>query len=235
MPRTAAVFFDVDFTLIRPGPRFQGVGYEETCLRHGIAVDRTRFDTAVHGAAAILNAAADTYDPELYVRYTRRIIELMGGEGPRLDAAAREIYDEWPDHQHFDLYDDVGAALRALRAMDVRIGLISNSHRHLASFQEHFELAGLIETSLSSSEHGFMKPHPRIFEAALAMMDVPPDAAAMVGDSLAHDVAGARRAGMRGILLRRDDRDDAAPPDVEVIRSLHELPALLARETPVQP
>lgn len=235
MARTAAVFFDVDFTLIRPGPRFQGVGYEETCVRHGIPVDRTRFDAAVAGAASILTSAAETYDPELYVHYTRRIIELMGGQGPRVDAAAREIYDEWAEHQHFDLYDDVADALRALRAEEVRIGLISNSHRHLASFQSHFELDGLIDVSVSSSEHGFMKPHPRIFEAALAMMDVPAGAAAMVGDSLAHDVAGARRAGMRGILLLRGAGEDAAPRDVEIIHTLHELPALLARDAPVRP
>lgn len=232
MARTVAVFFDVDFTLIRPGPRFQGIGYEATCLRHGIPVDRTRFDAAVAGAASILTAAAETYDPELYVRYTRRIIELMGGEGPHVDAAARELYAEWAEHQHFDLYDDAAGALRALRAMDVRIGLISNSHRHLASFQSHFELDGLIEVSVSSSEHGFMKPHPRIFEAALTMMDVPARSAAMVGDSMAHDVAGARRAGMRGILLLRGARDEPAPPDVEVIRSLDELPALLAHAAP---
>ena len=50
----------------------------------------------------------------------------------------------------------------------------------------------------------------------------------MVGDSLAHDVAGARQAGMRGILLARGDRHVDAGADVPVIRSLAELPALVA-------
>ena len=45
-----AVFFDVDFTLIHPGPRFQGVGYQASCARHGIEVDAGKFDSAVAGA-----------------------------------------------------------------------------------------------------------------------------------------------------------------------------------------
>ena len=32
----SAVFFDVDFTLIYPGPTFQGEGYQRFCAAHGI-------------------------------------------------------------------------------------------------------------------------------------------------------------------------------------------------------
>ena len=52
MPRTAAVFFDVDFTLIHPGPMFQAVGYKASCARYGIDVDESKFDAAVAGAGS---------------------------------------------------------------------------------------------------------------------------------------------------------------------------------------
>jgi HAD superfamily hydrolase (TIGR01509 family) len=225
--RTAAVFFDVDFTLILPGPRFQGPGYADTCARHGVAVEPSRFTRAVVGAASLLDSADQLYDADIFVAYTRRIIELMGGEGPALDAAAREIYADWAEHHHFSLYDDVAATLRALRARHVRLGLISNSHRCLTSFQEHFDLQGLISVTVSSSDHGVMKPNPAIFRTALDLMGVPAAEAAMVGDSLAHDVAGARAAGMRGILLARGAVPSRIDPEIEVIRSLTELVALL--------
>ena len=48
-----------------------------------------------------------------------------------------------------------------------------------------------------------MKPHPSIFAAALQLVDVPAADAVMVGDSVRHDVDGARRAGMRAVLLHR--------------------------------
>lgn len=223
----AAVFFDVDFTLIYPGPRFQGVGYEANCARHGVAVDPADFDAAVAGAASALEAADQIYDAQVFLNYTRRIIELMGGNGPGVDRVAQEMYDDWAEHHHFSLYDDVAGALQALRTRGLRLGLISNTHRCLASFQSHFELDHLISVAVSSSDHGFMKPHPSIFRAALELMGVGPAEAVMVGDSLAHDVLGARHAGMHSVLLARGGRRIDAGPDIPIIHTLAELPAVI--------
>jgi putative hydrolase of the HAD superfamily len=228
-PRTAtrAVFFDVDFTLIHPGPTFQGAGYRNFCAAYGIDVDPASFDRAVAAASALLDARGGIYDPTLFIVYTRRIIEEMGGTGPHLDEAARDIYDQWAACQHFDLYEDVPDVLWQIHAMGLKIGLISNTQRCLMSFQKHFALEGLFAVTISSSDHGYMKPHPSIFEAALQQVGAEPAAAVMVGDSLAHDVEGARRLGMRGILVARSGRAEGCPPDVPVIRTLRDLPPLL--------
>jgi len=224
-----AVFFDVDFTLIYPGPTFQGVGYQRFCASYGIDVDPSRFHEAVVSASVILDEQQDqTYDPGIFVQYTRRIIEGMGGSGDQLDPCAKEIYAEWAGCQHFFLYDDVTPVLRELAARGVQVGLISNSHRCLSSFQEHFELHGLIAAALSSSEHGYVKPHPSIFESALKLLGVGAAESVMVGDSLSQDIEGAQRVGMRGILVQRSPGPfHAALPGVRVIRDLSELPALL--------
>ena len=230
---TRAVLFDVDFTLIYPGPTFQGEGYRAFCARHGVEVDAALFDRAVVSAARLLDLPADTvYDDHIHVRYTRHIIEEMGGAGDALDAIAREIYREWAACQHFELYDDVPQVLRELHAAGIRIGLVSNSHRCLASFQSHFDLQGLISATVSSSEHGMMKPHPSIFIAALGLVDVPPEAALMVGDSVRHDVEGALQVGMHAALLHRSStphprEQELADKGVPVLRSLHDLPTLV--------
>lgn len=221
------MFFDVDFTLIHPGPRFQGSGYQASCARLGIEVDPAKFDAAVAGASPVLESAGEAYNPNIYLAYTRRIVELMGGAGPGVDEVAQEIFDDWNQHHHFSLYDDVPDALAALRARGIRLGLISNTQRCLVSFQSHFELADLISVAISSSSHGFMKPHLSIFQAALDQMGVAADEAAMVGDSLLHDVIGARRAGMQGILLSRGSRAGAIDADIPVIRSLSELASVI--------
>jgi len=225
--RISAVFFDVDFTLIYPGPTFQGEGYARFCARHGIEVDVSRFAAAVRAASSILDEAQEhVYDHDIFVRYTGRIIQEMGGTGPAVLACAREIYDEWAENQHFFLYDDVAPVLRELAARGLKIGLISNSHRPLASFQQHFELDGLITAAISSSEHGYMKPHPSIFRAAMTLAGVEAQESMMVGDSVSHDIDGAKRVGMRGVLVHRSD-DPAPRTDVPVIRSMRELPGLL--------
>jgi len=230
---TKAVFFDVDFTLIYPGPMFRGEGYRAFGERYGMALDEAGFDAAVASAAPFLDGPEDApYDAEIFVAYTRHIIERMGGEGPSADACAREMYAEWAACHHFEMYDEVPAVLRRLAGDGIRVGLISNSHRSLASFESHFELEGLIAAAVSSSEHGFMKPHPSIFSAALQLVNVAAADAVMVGDSVRQDVDGAIGAGMRAVLLNRGRAALAGEAalrarGVPVIASLTELPQLL--------
>jgi putative hydrolase of the HAD superfamily len=228
---TRAVFFDVDFTLIYPGPTFQGIGYRDFCARHGVDVDPLAFDKAVIAASSLLAPTGDVYDPEIFIQYTRRIIEGMGGTGEGVDRAARDIYDEWAACQHFEMYEDVPEVLRRLHASGLQIGLISNTQRSLTAFETHFALEGLFAVAVSSFDHGYMKPHPSIFESALRQVRAEPHEAVMVGDSLAHDIEGARRLGMRAVLVSRSGTAQACPEDVPVIRSLRELPALLTGDT----
>jgi putative hydrolase of the HAD superfamily len=91
-------------------------------------------------------------------------------------------------------------------------------------------LAPLVDGAVASAEAGVAKPDRRIFERALAIASVPAAAALHVGDSLDADVAGARAAGIRAVLLVRDG-DANAPAGVPVIGSLAELGA--AGEYPV--
>ncbi len=227
---TAAVFFDVDFTLIYPGPTFRGEGYCRFGERHGLSLDRARFEEAVRLAAPVLDAAqGDIYDAAIFHRYTARIIEAMGGSGPGVQRCAIEIYDEWAANDHFEMYSDVPATLRAIAGRGIRIGLISNSHRCLTSFQSHFELNGLISAAVSSSQHGYLKPHPSIFEAALQLVGAAPGETMMVGDSVGQDIAGALGAGMRAVLVRRGapEHHGRVEAGVPVIHSLEELLPLL--------
>jgi putative hydrolase of the HAD superfamily len=113
--------------------------------------------------------------------------------------------------------------LRELHAAGYTIGLISNTQRSLAEFERHFALEGLFSVAISSSEHGYMKPHPSIFEEGLRRARVPAAEAVMVGDSVAHDIEGARRLGMRGVLVARSGLSRGAPADVPVIHTLREL------------
>jgi HAD superfamily hydrolase (TIGR01662 family) len=217
-----AVFFDVDFTLIHPGPTLQAEGHRAFCERHGVTIDPSQWESAVRGASSVLHSGDVLYDPQIFIDYTARIIEGMGGTGPGVEPASREIYDEWAVCHHFTLYDDVPETLRRLHREGYRIGLISNTHRCLTSFQSHFELDGLITAAVSSSGHGYMKPHPSIFQAALTLVGVEAHEAVMVGDSYAHDIAGAHALGMRGILIARG----AVRPEAEgcpVVQSLHDI------------
>jgi HAD superfamily hydrolase (TIGR01549 family) len=223
-----AIFFDVDFTLIYPGPTFQAQGYARFCAEEQIEIDSTHFDAAVAAASIILDDVEEqVYDPNLFIHYTATIIEHMGGRGANVIRAAERIYEQWASNHHFEMYDDVAPVLTALAERGFIIGAISNSHRSLVAFKEHFKLDS-IGTTVSSAEHGFMKPHRSIFDAALERAGVRAVDAVMVGDSLKADIEGARAAGMRGILLRRSGEAPASlPAGVGLITSLYQLHDLL--------
>ena len=227
---TRAVFFDVDFTLIYPGPTFQAEGYRRACAAHGIDVDPARFDAATAASSVILDDVEEQiYTHDLFVHYTASIIEQMGGRGEQVIQVAREIYDQWSVNHHFELYDDVAPVLTRLSTSGLIVGAISNSHRSLDAFCEHFSLRDLITVSVSSAEHGYMKPHRSIFDAALAKAGVRPEEAVMVGDSIKHDIDGALAIGMRAVLLRRSGEvPPALPPGLPVIATLADLPGLLS-------
>ncbi|MDH4113468.1 MAG: TIGR01458 family HAD-type hydrolase [Actinomycetota bacterium] len=74
------------------------------------------------------------------------------------------------------------------------------------------------------------KPSPAYFAAALGMLGVDASRAAMVGDDIANDVAGAQAAGLAGVLVRtgkfRPSDLERGRPD-SVVASIADVPALL--------
>ena len=222
---TRAIFFDVDFMLIFPGPTFQAEGYRRACAAQGVEVDPAKFEEATAASSFILDEVEDQiYKHDIFIHYTASIIEHMGGRGPNVVPVASEIYDQWSVNHHFELYEDVAPLMVELQERGFVLGLISNSHRSLDAFREHFSLANFISVSVSGAEHGYMKPHRSIFDRALERAGVRADEALMVGDSFHHDIAGALSAGWRAVLLRRSgDRPANLPPDLPVITTLAQL------------
>jgi HAD superfamily hydrolase (TIGR01549 family) len=128
----------------------------------------------------------------------------------------------WAQSAHFELYDDALPVLERIRELGLSIGLLSNSSRDLDDFVAHHRLRA--DAVLTSHAHGKTKPHESIFRAMLELLDVAADEAVMVGDTIEDDVVGARRVGMRAVLLDRERRY----PDVEGrLDDLRELPAAL--------
>jgi HAD superfamily hydrolase (TIGR01549 family) len=218
-----AVLLDVDFTLFRPGPELGPEGYRRTGARHGLSLDPERYDEARLAALRDLQRHPElVHDEELWVRFTEDIVRGMGGDPERSRGCAVEIVREWERHENFFLYEDALPALEALRGHGLRIGLVSNGQRDLDAFARHHGLD--VDVCVGSASHGRVKPHRSIFEAALAALDATPDTAAMVGDSYADDIEGARALGMRAILL---DRDSLHVGELDRIDTLLALPAAL--------
>ena len=209
-----AVLFDVDFTLAKPGPLLGPDGYRVAGERHGLSLDPARYTEARAAAVEDLEHHPELeHDEEVWIRFTEDIVRGMGGAGDRARTVAEEITRGWDHCENFELYDDALPAIDALHGLGLAIGLVSNTGRDLDTFVRHFGLG--VDAWISSRVHGKVKPSPTIFRAALEMLDVEAEEAAMVGDSPVDDVDGARALGMRAFLVDREGRfegrDDALP------------------------
>jgi len=95
---------------------------------------------------------------------------------------------------------------------------------------DRFGLTKHFDTILASGTVGYRKPSPIIFKEALKTLDVSPAETVFVGDSLYHDVQGAKAAGMKTVWIKRKQNEENIKtiPD-KTISDLRELPKILER------
>jgi putative hydrolase of the HAD superfamily len=223
-----AVLFDVDFTLVRPGPELGPEGYRRAAERHGLALAPERYEDARLAAIEDLQHHPELeHDEEIWVAFTRRIVEGMGGTGGAAQECAAEITRAWHVHSNFELYEDALPVLEELRSHGLKLGLVSNTSRDIAEFVSHHRLD--VDAAIASGAHGYTKPHRSIFDAVLGELGVEPTRAAMVGDSPQDDIEGARALGMRAFLV---DRDGRHPQGEDTLPDLFALPAALGLPRP---
>jgi putative hydrolase of the HAD superfamily len=121
------------------------------------------------------------------------------------------------------------ALLEALRARNLRLGLVSNAfdpgwllHRDL----DELGVGERLDVAVFSSEVGMRKPHPAIFRRALEALEVSPGEALFVGDRLYEDVRGAGELGMttvQAVWFRADEHPDGREPDFQAYTQMDVL------------
>jgi HAD superfamily hydrolase (TIGR01549 family) len=218
IPRITTVFFDLGDTLwhfpnmppretvrketvgrirrlLEPwGEHFEGERfYLGRDIRLAVEAETSR---AFHGDCV------DPNYPELCRRVAaRHDLELTREQG-------EDLWEAWNLGGAFlgrELFPDVLPTLRWLRDRRVRLAAVTNRGYSGPRFHDEMRDLGLeelFETTVISCDVGYMKPHPRIFHAALGLMKVEAPETAMVGDSLRADVEGAKTLGMTAIWRR---------------------------------
>lgn len=222
--RIRAVLLDAMGTLLTfaaPAPLLRaelrerlGVDVGEAAAAAAIRAEITHYRAHLHegrdaaSLARLRHAAAEAMRPAL------------GLDGDLTEALLASL--------RFSAYPDAIPALRELRALGLRLVVVSNWDVSLHDRLAETGLTPLLDGAVASAQLGRAKPDPAAFAHALALAGVPAAAALHVGDSPEEDAAGALAAGLRAVLLVRDGRPARRPAGVPAIGSLAELPALCA-------
>jgi HAD superfamily hydrolase (TIGR01549 family) len=102
------------------------------------------------------------------------------------------------------VFEDVFPTMAELRRRGFQLGIVTNRQYGGQSFEEDLRELGFHDyfaprSIAVSADLGIRKPTPEIFLHSLNGLGIPPEEAAMVGDSLRADVAGAKRLGILAV------------------------------------
>jgi putative hydrolase of the HAD superfamily len=226
-----AVLLDGLGTLVALEPPWPAL-VERLREAHGVELSLSDAERAFRAEIAYYRAHHhEGSDPGALKDLRRRCAEVLCAHLPAQTVAAlslEQLTAAMLDALRFSAYPDVPAALARLRARGLTLLVVSNWDVSLPAVLHRVGLEGMVDGVVTSAEVGRPKPAPEIFAAALVLAGCAPGRGVHVGDSLDQDVHGALAAGVRAVLLRRDDAELAEPPpDVPTIASLAELPPLL--------
>lgn len=119
----------------------------------------------------------------------------------------RSIY-ETEKLENLELYGGVRETLEKLRSSGLRLAVVSDASReNVETRLGHTGLEKFFHTTVSRDRTGRTKPEPDSIAMALKDLEVDPEKAVMVGDSLGRDIAPARKLGMITVHAEYGDRN----------------------------
>lgn len=186
-----------------------------------------RFEGDHHPDLETLRDYAPTYRREVWTR----ALAAFGIDDPALADEMSRRFRAVRRDIHI-VYPDVRPTLDVL-ARHYRLGLVTNG---LACLQRYklasSGLASYFESVTVAGDVGIAKPDQAIFRHALGTLRADAAHAAMVGNSLRSDIAGAQGVGLQSVWVNRgcEPLSNGIMPDIE-IETLAELPEVLATMT----
>ncbi|MCW3977008.1 MAG: HAD-IA family hydrolase [Candidatus Bathyarchaeota archaeon] len=214
-----AVLFDLDNTLIRTAeiPEI----YRRIAENYGVRLSTDEIREA-HKDVGESNAIEGmiTSGQEFWVRWNAEVLEKAGIQENKA-FLARKIDELWWEYADLEVYPDVIETLTQLKSKGLKTGVITNGlKRDYEQILGELKLTDFFDIVIGIDTCNKAKPDKEIFLHAINILDVHPEQAVFIGDSVKYDYEGARHAGLKPLLI---DREGKASESLETIRSLTEV------------
>lgn len=157
---------------------------------------------------------------DFWIGWNLKVLEKVGLQADR-DFLAKKIDELWWEYADLEIYPDVMETLTQLKAKGVKTGVITNGlKRDYEQILEKLGLTKFFDVVIGIDTLNKAKPDKEIFLYALEKLRVRPEETVFVGDSLKYDYKGAKRVGLKPLLI---DREIKSSENVETIRNLTEV------------
>jgi len=187
-----------------------GSSYAAVAAEHGISLEAEAADAAFRQVLSQAPPLAfGSLEPDALLRaeqewWGERIRETFNQAGaPEPEQDLRlALFEHFAQGAQWQVFPDVLQQLQRWHAAGLKLAVVSNFDRRLHGLLEQLDLDLWFDAVVVSSEAGAAKPDPRPFALALSALELKADEAWHVGDS-PEDLAGARAAGLRCVLIER--------------------------------
>ena len=127
-----------------------------------------------------------------------------GISSEKVEAIGEELANCW-ESLYFTRTLRPGAAemLRGLRSLGLKLGIVSNTASLYQVFDQldKYGIREYFSNVTLSSQIGYRKPHPNIFQIALRQLSSDAGSSVYVGDTVSRDILGSKRAGFAYSIL----------------------------------
>ena len=230
----AAILFDIDGTLV-DDDRAVFLALTSFHATHGPELGLSLEDLVARWKE-LLNLHFARYlagDVSMQEQIRARALDLFAPSKPNLSpAAADRLFATYEGHYRtsWSAYPDVLPALAALSGFVLAV-LSNGDHAQQTQKLQRCGLTTYFSGIFVSSEIECAKPVPDAFLSACRRLGIPPRRCVFVGDSVETDARASASAGLISVWLDRTGSRIDPGPDVQVIHSLAELPALMGTRT----
>lgn len=160
------------------------------------------------------------YTRDFWIKWNAKVLERIGIEENR-QFLAEKIDALWWDYAELETYADVSETLAQLENRQIKTGIITNAfEKDYNQIFQKLDWADRFDVLVGIDACNKAKPAPEIFHCAIEELHVKPEEAIFVGDSVKRDYEGARKAGLKPLLINRTGEKLV---DVETIANLNEV------------
>lgn len=232
MTRPSAVLLDVGGVFLLPSRSHirSALGQVDHVVSDDAAIDKAHY---VSVRVFPMDLEGDEFLSPIWTDYLGEYARFLEVDEETVPEAIEHLRNEYVTGGLWShVIEDSPAGLADLVATGVPVGVVSNSD---GTIELRLRELGILQVGpgdglevicvVDSGDVGVEKPDPKIFDFALEVLDLTPDDVWYVGDTPAFDVVGAKRAGIRPILM--DPFDVNGDFGVTCVRSLSDVARLV--------
>lgn len=198
------IWFDMGYTLVYMD---REIAYKKALEKEGIRVSLEDIDKGFHlidkkfmrEYPGVLGGGKEQFMPW----YLGKLNYQLGVEADIVKIQSNWMEIQKENNIDWIAYKNIYKDLQDLKDSGFKLGMISNWDNTARDVIKSNDIDKYLDHIIISSEVGFEKPDPKIFEVAFEIAGVKPEECLYIGDNYYDDGVGSQRVGMDFLIINR--------------------------------